>query len=77
MSAQERAIAELQANGGKCINPKCRSKGPKKRKVFTCGVCRACDMAQRRAITAGKTTRERLEQTGARLPIGKQRQGRV
>lgn len=76
MAPMESAVAEFRATNGKsCVNPLCRSKGKSKR-VFTLGVCKACDQAQRRAIAAGETTRERLIEEGKCLPKGKQIQRR-
>lgn len=72
MNPMEKAAAEFSASGGRtCVNPLCRSKGKSKR-VFTLGLCRACDQAQRRAIADGVTTREKLVEEGRCLPKGVQ-----
>ena len=75
MVAATDAISRWREAKGQCINPRCTSKG-RRRRARTLGLCQACDMALRRKIDAGVITREQAVERGLCLPKGRHAKSR-
>ena len=77
MNANIDALREaLATNGRQCLNPKCLSRG-RRRRVMSRGLCSSCNRAAHRAVEAGRVTWERLIREGVCLPAGEQRVRRI